>query len=138
MTYLLDTHICVYLIKRKPPQVLARFRSLIPGEVGLSSITLAELRYGVAKSQYSEKNRQALENFLLPLEIYRFDSAAAMNYGNVRAELERAGTLIGPLDMLIAAHALSLGSVLVTNNLREFQRVEKLKTENWADASNTL
>ena len=104
------------------------------GEIGVSSITVSELTYGVEKSQQKERNRSALEQFLLPLMIKEFDYGAAMIYGSVRAELERKGNVIGPLDTLIASHALSLDAILVTNNEREFSRVKDLRIENWVSA----
>lgn len=130
MRFMLDTNICIYLIKNDPPRVLARLKQHQLGEVGVSAITAAELAYGVAKSG-SERNRAALERFLLPLEIAPFDERAAWFYGDLRSELERAGTPIGPLDTQIAAHALALSSTLVTNNTREFDRVPGLVLENW-------
>jgi tRNA(fMet)-specific endonuclease VapC len=131
MKYMLDTNICIALIKRKPPKILRRFHSLAVGDVGISTITLGELRYGTAKSQSAEKNLQALEEFLLPLEIADFDENAAFAYGPVRADLEKAGTPIGSLDTQIGAHALSLDIVLVTNNTKEFRRIKGLRVENW-------
>jgi len=131
MIYLLDTNICIYLIKRRPAQVLERFRRCAVGDIGLSTVTLAELQYGVAKSLFPAQNQQALDAFTLPLEVVAFDAAAAVAYGPVRAALERQGTPIGALDLLIAAHALSLGVTLVTNNPREFSRVSGLRVENW-------
>ncbi len=131
MKYLLDTNVCIYLIKKKPPQVLQQFRSHLIGDIGISSITVAELQYGVQKSQYPEQNQQALEQFLVPLVIAGFDEQAAATYGKIRAALEAQGTPIGALDMLIAAHALSLGVTLVTNNVREFSRVPELQLVNW-------
>ena len=133
MKFLLDTNICIYLIKRRPPQVLDRFAALSFGDVGVSSITVAELQYGVQTSQYPERNQQALEQFLVPLIIAEFDYSAAAAYGVVRAALERQGAPIGSLDTLIAAHALSLDVTLVTNNVREFSRVPALKLVNWAE-----
>jgi tRNA(fMet)-specific endonuclease VapC len=133
MRYMLDTNICIAIIKGKPPRVLRRLERLSAGDVGISAITLAELRYGIAKSQNIEKNRQALEEFLLPLEIADFDESAASAYGAVRADLENAGRPIGPLDTQIGAHALSLNSVLVTNNAAEFRRIKGLEVENWLD-----
>lgn len=130
MKYLLDTNICIYLINERPKKVLDHFKRHHIGDIGISSITASELAYGVAKSG-SIKNRVALEQFLLPLQIADYDAAAAMAYGDVCASLEAQGKTIGPLDMLIAAHALSLCVVLVTNDEREFKRVEKLKVENW-------
>ena len=115
MQYLLDTNICIYLIKQKPPKVLARFQTLALSDVAISSITVAELEYGVCKSQQQEKNRSALLQFLIPLEIVEFDQAAATLYGAIRSDLESRGLVIGSMDMLIAAHALSLGVTLVSN-----------------------
>ena len=128
---LLDTNICIYVINRKPPEVIARFRRHRAGEIGLCSVVAAELAYGVAKSG-SRRNREALELFLSPLEILPFDEQAVWAYGDLRAGLERRGLTIGAMDTMIAAHALSVGATLVTNNLREFSRVEGLALENWA------
>ncbi len=131
MRFMLDTDSCIALIKRKPAETLRKLTSLVPGEVGLSAITLAELRYGVAKSIHRERNGTALAAFLLPLEIADFDETAASAYGQVRAVLEAAGTPIGPLDTQIGAHALSLRAVLVTHNTREFGRIAGLALEDW-------
>lgn len=131
MRFLLDTDMCIYLIKRKPEQALARLQSLRISDVGISSITLSELEYGVAKSSQPEQNKMALLEFVAPLEIASYDEEAAAEYGRVRAYLEAQGTPIGPLDTLIAAQALALGCVLVTNNQREFSRVPDLLIENW-------
>jgi len=133
MRYMLDTNICIAVIKRKPPKALKRFDRLSAGDVGISAITLAELRYGVAKSQNIERNKEALEEFLLPLEVADFDENAASAYGTVRADLESSGRPIGPLDTKIGAHAQSLNAVLVTNNTAEFRRIKGLKIENWLD-----
>lgn len=130
--YLLDTNICIYLIKRSPESVVQRLQQLDPDQVGISSITHSELEYGVAKSVHAEKNRRALQKFLLPLQILSYDALAAQAYGEIRVALEVAGTPIGSLDMLIAAHAKALCATLVSNNLREFSRVSDLKVENWA------
>jgi tRNA(fMet)-specific endonuclease VapC len=130
---MLDTNICVYLINERSERVLARLEAQEPGTVCLSSITVSELGYGVAKSA-SARNRAKLEEFLLPFELLDFDVAAAWTYGAVRARLERKGALIGPLDMQIAAHALTQGCTLVTNNVREFRRVAGLSIENWTIA----
>ncbi len=129
--YLLDTDTSIYLIKRQPPIALVKLQSLEVASVGISSITLSELEYGVAKSSMPHKNKLALAQFLAPLEILAYDDAAAAQYGSIRAFLESQGTPIGPLDTLIAAHALALGCVLVTNNEREFSRVPALVVENW-------
>jgi tRNA(fMet)-specific endonuclease VapC len=129
--YLLDTNICIYIINERPKRVLERFRSLAASDVGISSVTVAELAFGVAKSG-SIRNRAALQTFLVPLDVASFDLAAALAYGDLRADLERRGQPIGPLDLQIAAHALSLNAILVTNNEREFRKVAGLTVENWA------
>jgi len=131
MIYLLDTNICIYIIKRKPAIVLEKFSQLPLGSVAISTITLAELEYGVQKSTNPEKNIEALTQFLVPLDILAFDYEATITYGKIRADLEKKGSLIGPLDTLIAAHALSLNMTLVTNNEKEFNRIAGLKIENW-------
>ena len=131
MRFMLDTNSCIALIKRKPAKILRKISSLTPGDVGLSAITLAELRYGVAKSAQKERNAEALAEFLLPMEIADFDEGAADAYGEIRAALEKAGTPIGPLDTQIGVHALSLGVVLVTHNIREFGRIPGLGVEDW-------
>ena len=130
MKYLFDTNICIYVIKKKPPRVLHKLTQMNISDVGISSITLSELEYGVEKSQFPEKNRIALLEFLSPIEICNYDTLSAKRYGIIRAELERKGTIIGSLDMLIAAHAVSLSLILVTNNESEFKKVPELKTEN--------
>jgi tRNA(fMet)-specific endonuclease VapC len=123
---------CVFVIRQKPARVLSRFQQQPPDEIGISSVTLAELRYGADKSQAPQKNHAALDGFLLPLAVVPFDAPAADIYGRVRADLERQGWPIGPLDTLIAAHALSLGLTLVTNNISEFARVAGLTLEDWS------
>lgn len=130
--WLLDTNICIYLIKKRPQRLLARLRETDIDRVSVSAITVAELQYGVAKSARPEQNALALGALLAPLRVEPFDDAAATVYGAVRAGLERAGTPIGSLDLLIAAHALALDRALVTNNAREFERVAGLRVENWA------
>ena len=127
---LLDTNTCIYIINNRPPNVLEKFRKYKAGEVGISSIAASELAYGVAKSG-SLKNRKALEMFLAPLQILPFDSQCLWFYADLRASLEKQGQSIGPMDTLIAAHALSIGGTLVTNNFKEFVRVPNLKLENW-------
>jgi len=129
--YLLDTSICIDLIRRRSPRMLQRLRRSTVGDVGLSSITLAELQYGVARSRFPAQNAQALEAFLLPLEIVPFGAEAAAAYGPLRDGLERQGTPIGAMDLLIAAHALSLSVTLVTSNTREFARIVGLNVEDW-------
>jgi len=135
MKYLLDTDICIALIRQKPAALLQQLTSHEPGEVGISAITLAELVHGAEKSAQSEHNLSALQQFLLPLELADFDQQAALAYGKIRAELERDGQIIGSMDMLIAAHAMGLGATLVTNNVREFQRVNGLALEDWLSKS---
>lgn len=134
MLFMLDTNICIYLIKKKPMEVLERLRSYPIEAVGISAITLAELMFGAAKSSHPEKNQDALNSFLAPMEIAPFDSLAAFHYGGIRSYLELQGKPIGSLDLLIAAHAKSLNTTLVTNNLREFRRVPGLKVDNWLES----
>ncbi len=130
---LLDTNTCIHIINNRPPNVLERFRKYKAGEVGISSIAASELAYGVAKSG-SLKNRTALEMFLAPMQILPFDSQCLWFYADLRASLEKQGLSIGPMDTLIAAQALSIDGTLVTNNIKEFMRVPKLKLENWFEA----
>ena len=132
MTYMLDTNICIYVMKNKPERVLERFRKELNAGICISSITLAELEYGMKHSSNPAKNEQALLRFLAPLSILPFASDAASEYGEIRAYLQSKGTPIGPLDMLIAGHARAEGVILVTNNVREFERVPNLTVENWA------
>jgi len=131
MKFMVDTNTCIYFIKNKSPKLQDHFRSQAVGDIGISTITLAELRFGVEKSQHVERNRQALEEFLLPLEIADFDKPAADAYGLIRAQLEKAGTPIGPLDLQIGAHALSLSATLITNNIKEFNRIKGLNVTDW-------
>jgi tRNA(fMet)-specific endonuclease VapC len=131
MKFMLDTNICVYIIKQKPVKVLERFTQYSPGDILISSITVAELRYGAEKSLHVLQNHEALSGFIVPLEIAAFDEKAADEYGRVRAMLEKKGHPIGSMDMIIGAHALSLGLTLVTNNTKEFKRIRGLKVENW-------
>ena len=132
MKFMLDTNICIYLIKQNPAKVIKHFKSHAIGDIGISSKTLAELRYGVSKSRHVEKNQQALDEFVHSLEIVDFDEKAAREYGAVRAELERAGKPIGSMDMLIGAHAHALGATLVTNNTKEFKQIKNLKIADWS------
>jgi len=131
MRFMLDTNMCIYVIKKKPPRVLDRFKTFQIAEIGISTITLSELEYGVAKSTRKEQNREALIEFLAPLEILSFDEKASRHYGEIRAFLEREGIPIGSLDLLIAAHARSLMLPLVTNDTRAFKRIPGLQIENW-------
>lgn len=131
MKVMLDTNICIALIKRMPAQALRRFNDYTVGDICISWVTLAELEFGVAKSQHREKNRAALDEFVLPLEVARLDRATARTYGRLRADLEKKGTPIGALDMMIGAHALTLGVTLATNNIREFSRIKGLTVVDW-------
>ena len=136
MKYMLDTNICIYTIKHTSELLLRRFMQHDPDEICISSITYAELMYGVWKSQAKEKNELAVSLFLSPITIIDFDDSAAREYGMIRAELEKKGTPIGPMDMLIAGHAKSVGLILVTNNKREFERVDNLVIEDWTEGTN--
>ena len=132
MIYMLDTDICIYIVKRKPLHVFKRLELIQPGQLSMSAITFAELMNGAKKSQRVEANVSRLNALGEILEICSFDQQAALAYGDVRSSLEKRGEVIGPHDLLIAAHALSLDRILITNNDREFKRVEGLKVENWA------
>ena len=131
MKVMLDTNICIYIIKQRPQSVLARFQDFHVGDIGISTITLAELQYGVMKSARPRQNREGLKLFIAPLDVASFNIAASETYGDVRASLEKSGRPIGAMDLLIAAHALSLDVKLATNNEREFKRVRGLQVENW-------
>ena len=133
MMYMLDTNICIYAIKNKPDLVLQQLKSNLQHGLCISAITLAELQHGVEKSVYPEKNTAALLQFLSILTVLPFDDLAAVEYGKICADLQRKGTPIGTMDMLIAAHARAEHMVLVTNNVREFERVSGLEIENWAE-----
>lgn len=130
---MLDTNICIYVIKHKPEKVFQKLQEVDPSDVCISSVTYAELVHGVEKSAAVDKNRVALSIFLANIEILDFDVNAAEGYGKIRADLEKNGTPIGPLDMMIAGHARSLDYTVVTNNVKEFKRVSGLKIENWAE-----
>ena len=129
--FLLDTNICIYLIKNRPVEVLEKFKQHPPEDVAISTITLFELEYGIEKSQYPERSRNALAKFLLPLNLIGLDQPAASEAAIIRAQLEKKGTPIGPFDLLIAGLAKSREMTLVTNNTKEFKRIENLKLENW-------
>lgn len=131
MKIVLDTDICIYAINQKRPEILSRVRDYDIGEVGTSSITYAELRFGVENSARVEENLDRLERFLLPLEIVPFDAEAARHCGRIRSELKRLGCSVGSNDLLIAAHALALDATLVSNNVREFSRIGGLRLEQW-------
>ena len=129
--YLLDSNICIYIINQSPKQVVHHIKKLKVHQIKLSSISLAELEYGVSKSRNREKNRNALINFASAFDIVEFNDNDAEVYGLIRAELEQKGQVIGPYDMQIAAQALTRDLILVTNNTAEFTRIPKLKLENW-------
>lgn len=131
MRYMLDTNICIELIRGRGERVLKKVKKLQVNDIGLSVLTYAELEHGIWKSARPEQNRIALNLFCAPLEIAPFESDAAAVYGRLRAQLEETGKVIGPMDLLIAAHALALGCSLITNNEREFRRVKGLRVENW-------
>jgi tRNA(fMet)-specific endonuclease VapC len=134
MRYLLDTNICIFLINRHPSVVHQRFEDVPVGEIAVSAVTVSELRYGVEKSTKREQNLHALRKFLLPLIVLPYDGTVSEQYGALRVHLERHGTLIGSMDMMIAAHALACGLVMVTNNTGEFRRVPGLRVEDWSQA----
>jgi tRNA(fMet)-specific endonuclease VapC len=131
MKYMLDTNICIFITNKKSPRVLQKIAAQDVGDICISSITVAELFYGVYKSERIEQNHQALTQFLLPLVVLEFDALASEMYGKIRMRLEKKGTPIGSMDMLIAAHASSAKMTLVTSNTKEFARVPDLVVEDW-------
>jgi tRNA(fMet)-specific endonuclease VapC len=131
--YLLDTNFCSALIRETSKKAVLRLVEHAVTEIALSALTVAELEYGVAKSRQPKLNRGRLDTFLQPLQVLSFDDAAALAYGKARAKLETRGEMIGPIDMLIAAQALSLDLTVVTNNTAAFRRVEGLKIEDWTE-----
>ena len=131
MKYMLDTNIIAYIRNQRPETVLRHFEKYQPDDLCISVITMAELEYGITRSSKPEQNRQALLMLLSRIAIVPFDVSAAKEYGRIRQNLTEKGTLIGANDLLIAAHACALGLTLITNNTREFERVEGLKIENW-------
>jgi len=133
MKYLLDTNICIYIIKKKPQSVIKRFEKLKSGSVAISTITLSELYYGIAKSSKPDENMIALQEFISPLEVLDFTNVDALIYGKIRNSLEKKGSPIGAMDLLIAAIAKSQDLILVTNNTKEFSRIPELKIENWVE-----
>lgn len=132
MQYLLDTNICIYLIKRKPVNVIEHLRKHSPADVAISIITLFELEYGVEKSRYQERSKAALAKFLMPLQLINLDRPSAVEAAIIRAQLKKKGEPIGPYDLLIAGTSRSKGMILVTNNTKEFERIDNLGLENWA------
>lgn len=133
MKFLLDTNICIYIMKERPESVIRRFRQVDPRDVGISIITVAELEYGAAKSRDIQRNREQLRRFCQPFPVVGLSDEDVRVFGEVRTDLERRGLPIGAYDLLIAAQAKCRGLVLVTNNVREFERVQRLKIENWVD-----
>jgi len=133
LRYLLDTNICIYIAKQRPPSVAARFAKLAAGSVGMSLITFGELRYGAEKSSHRVQALDTLTRLAALIPVVSLDAEVGVRYGVIRAQLERTGRPIGNNDMWIAAHALSLGVTLVSNNTREFERVPKLKLDNWVE-----
>lgn len=131
LSYLLDTNICIYIAKHKPPEVLARFNELEAGEVAMSVVTFGELYTGAMKSQQQAVALQKLTQLLNFIPALPMTETVGKHYGEIRSHLEQAGTPIGNNDLWIAAHARELGITLVTNNLREFERVPSLAVENW-------
>jgi len=133
MQYLLDTNICIYLIKKRPSEVLEQFRQHSPQDVAISTITLFELQYGIEKSQYRQRSEDALAKFLLPLNIINIDRSSAIEAAAIRAQLEKKGMPIGPYDLLIAGLAKSRDMILVTSNTKEFERIAGLHLKNWVE-----
>lgn len=132
LQYLLDTNICIYIARQRPPEVAKRFANLAAGSVGMSLVTFGELRFGAEKSARREESLATLNRLVELIPVLAADAAVGEVYGAVRAQLERAGTPIGNNDLWIAAHALRLGVTLVSNNTREFERVPGIVLENWA------
>jgi tRNA(fMet)-specific endonuclease VapC len=128
---MLDTNICIYIIREKPIKVLKKLRTFDFTDIVISAITHSELEYGVAKSSRRKDNQAALNKFLSSLEIIPYDDKAAAVYGQIRSHLEKKGAIVGAMDMLIGAHAQSIPVTLVTNNLKEFKRIPGLRVENW-------
>jgi tRNA(fMet)-specific endonuclease VapC len=129
--YLLDTNICIYIIKNKPAEVLNILKKKSKKDIYISSITVAELHNGVEKSKYLDKNRVSLLEFLSIFNIICFDDKDAIEFGKIKVNLEKVGKVIGPMDLLISAQAESKNMILVTNNIKEFERIKGLKLENW-------
>jgi tRNA(fMet)-specific endonuclease VapC len=132
LQYMLDTNICIYVIKNYPPKLREGFNQLAE-QLCMSSITLAELYYGAEKSARRLENLQAIEQFTARLEVLAFSQKAAAHFGQIRADVERLGKPVGPLDMLIGAHARAEGLIVVSNNAREFRRLPGVRVENWVD-----
>ncbi|WP_319563030.1 type II toxin-antitoxin system VapC family toxin [Marispirochaeta sp.] len=131
MKYLLDTNICIYILNNKYRSILDRIENEGIEKIALSTMTIAELALGVEKSQKKDKNKIALMEFLLPFSILDFNQNDAYSYAKIRADLEKKGNIIGNMDLLIGSQALSRGLCLVTNNEKEFERIERIEIENW-------
>ena len=131
MNFLIDTNICIYIMNKRPSEVIHRFKNIEVGQIGISTITVSELNYGASKSNLRKQNFKRLEEFLAPFEIIPYSQSASKYYGEIRSRLENQGNVICPLDLLIAAHALSENLTLITNNEKEFKRIKSLKVENW-------
>ena len=131
--YLLDTNVCIHIIRKKPIEVINKLRKLNIEDVGVSTITLSEMEYGICKSKRRDENKFSLAEFLAPFEIIHFDDNAAKVYGQIRADLEVRGEIIGAMDLLLASQALSMGAIMVTNNTKEFSRINDLIVEDWVE-----
>lgn len=131
MKYLLDTNICIYIINKRPSSIIDVIRLKKINEISISPITIAELYYGAEKSQYPDQNRAAILEFVIPFKILNFDYRSAFCYGTIRERLESQDIPIGPMDLLLAAQALAYDLIFVTNNVKEFKRIDKLRLENW-------
>lgn len=131
--FILDTDICIYLLKGTAPAAAAKLRSAQKDTIGVTSVTAAELRYGALHSKKADKNLVRVQQFLAPLRQLPFENRAAVYFAVIKEQLATKGRLIGPMDLLIAAIAVSIAGTLVTNNIREFERVADLKLENWKD-----
>ena len=131
MKYLLDTNICIYIINKRPASVLDTIRSKHPDEISISSITIAELNYGAERSRNPHQNRIAILEFLIPFSLLDFDQRSASYYGKIRKTLESKGTPIDPMGLLLASQAAAYNLIFVTNNIKEFKRIDNLRLENW-------
>ena len=131
MIYMLDSNICIYIMKERPEQVVKKFQTLHAGDIAVSSVILSEMAFGAYNSQHCEKSLSLLKSFMVPISVLPYTEHVAYFYGEIRAYLQNKGSVIGQLDIMIAAHALSENATLVTNNTREFKRVKNLKLENW-------
>jgi tRNA(fMet)-specific endonuclease VapC len=131
MNFLLDTSICIYLISQRPPEIIRRFRQHQPGDIAISVITVSELYAGLAKSRKREEGEEGLEAFLAPFELLPYDTEAVRSYGKIQAEVDQQGLLVSPLDVFIAAQALSKDLILVSNTDQDFMKIPGLRFENW-------